>query len=251
VEVRDKILAGVKNHSELFPLGWYDPPQGGVGILFDEKPFKRLQFDSLRKSEYWPNETSKFEKETVGMIYLSPIDRKTNMIGDIGFIVYRGEDAEIKKHIKTCYDIILGIAEHAEIGMSFSELCTFAKKSYKDKLKASKWITLFLHPLNDDDVNIGHTVPGSFETNFNFGNTFEEIRETIRTKRIFINSGEKFKIPETCAFTIEARLADAKKEYLPNVFFHLIVCFNKGNKIILDNFKEIFNTVGMEYMNSK
>ena len=252
IEVRKKILSEVKNHDELFPLGWYDPPAGGVGVLFDDqKPFKRLQFDSLRKSEYWPNETSKFKKETVGMIYFSPVDCKTNMIGDIGFSVYKGENAEIKKHIKICYSAILNVAEHAEVGMSFSELCIFAKQLFQNKFKITKWITLFLHPLSEDGVNLGHTVPGTFETNFDFGKSFGEVRETIRTKRIFINSGEKFKIPETCAMTIEVRLADAEKEYLPNVYFHFIVCFDKGKKIILENFSEIFKVVGMNYMQEK
>jgi hypothetical protein len=83
-----------------------------------------------------------------------------------------------------------------------------------------------------------------------FGNSFNEVRETIKNNRIYINNVENFKISETCAFTVEARLCDVNEPSLPNAFFHFIVCFNKGEKIILDDYKQIFNTVGMHYMNS-
>ena len=251
IEIKERILSEIKNHNEIFPTGWYDPPPSGVCVLLTQKPFKRLQFDTLRKPEYWPNETSRFEKETVGIVYFSPVDRETNMIGDLGFTIYNGENKEIKKHIKDCYDTILSIAKHAEIGVKFSELCSFTEKLFHNKLKIIKWITLYSDPSRTNDINLGHTVPGSFEKNFYFGNTFKEIKETIRTNRVFINEAGNFIIPETCAFTIEARMIDVKKEYLPGVYFHFIVCFNKGKKTILDNFSDIFKAVGMDYMNSK
>lgn len=251
IEIKEKILFEVKNHSELFPHGWYDPPPSGVCVLLAQKPFKRLQFDTLRKSEYWPNNDSLFKKETVGIIYFSPVDCKTKMIGDIGFTIYNGNDKEIKKHIKDCYNTILLIAKHAEVGVKFSELCSFTEKLFHNKLKIIKWITLYSDPSRTNDINLGHTVPGLFERNFYFGNTFEEIRETIRTSRVFINEAGNFIIPETCAFTVEVRMIDIKKEYLPSVYFHFIVCFDKGKKTILENFSQIFDAVGMNYMNSK
>jgi len=251
IEIAQKILIEVGKHKEIFPEGWYNPPPSGVAVLLDEKPFKRLQFKTIRDSEYWPKNISYFEKKSVGIIYFSSVDQSTNMIGDIGFTLYKGEDDEIKRHIEVCYKAILSVAKHAEVGMSFSELCEFGKELFKDKFKITKWISLSSGILEKGSMNLGHTIPGVFEADFNFGNNFEEIRETIRTKRIFINSNEEFKIPETCAFTLEARLADEKKEYLPNTFFHFIVCFDEGKKIILENFDEIFRTVGMDYMNIK
>ncbi len=248
IEIKEKILSEIRNHSELFPTGWYDPPPSGVCVLLAQKPFKRLQFDTLRKSEYWPNNNSLFKKETVGIIYFSPVDRKTKMIGDIGFTIYNGNNEEIKKHIKDCYNTI---AKHAEVGVKFSELCAFTEKLFHNKLKIIKWITLYSDPSRTNDINLGHTVPGSFEKNFYFENTFKEIKETIRTNRVFINETGNFIIPETCAFTIEARMIDIKKEYFPGVYFHFIVCFDKGKKTILENFSKIFSTVGMDYMNSK
>ncbi|MEI7425281.1 MAG: hypothetical protein WCK10_04160, partial [Candidatus Staskawiczbacteria bacterium] len=46
-EIAQKILSEVKNHKEIFQEGWYSPPPFGVAVLLDEKPFKRLEYDSL------------------------------------------------------------------------------------------------------------------------------------------------------------------------------------------------------------
>lgn len=247
VEIREKLLSEIKNCNEIFPEGWYSPPPSGVAILLDEKPFKRLGYDSLRKSDFWPQEDLHLEKESVGMIFFSPVDRKTNMIGDIGFTFYKGNNEEIKKHIKKSYEAILEIAKKAQVGMTFSELCSFADNLLKDRFKITRWITKYSDPRG---INLGHTIPGSYEK-INFGKSFEETKNTITKGRMYIKEIENFKIPETCAFTIESRLEDINKPYLPSVYFHFIVCFDNGKKIILENFNQIFNTVGMNYMNLK
>lgn len=249
IQIRGKIQAEFGNHNEFFPLGWYDPPPGGVCVLMAQSPFKRLQFKTLRKPEAWPNETSKFEQETVGIVYISPVDRQTGMLGDIGFTIYRGKNAEIQEHIKKCYKTILSIAEKAEVGMKFSDLYKLAGNLFKENLKIIEWMTTTNDPTLG--MNLGHTIPGSFGGNLPMGNSFEEIKNTITKKRIYINAAEDFIILETCAFTIEARLVDVEKEYPPNAFFHFMVCFNKGKKTILENFEEIFKAVGMDYMNTK
>src|SRR3989338_2922440 len=83
IEIHKLILSKMSEHSDIFPTGWYDPPPEGISILFDETPFKRLQYNSLRNPEYWSKEERKFTKETVGSIYFSPVDKKTGMMGDI------------------------------------------------------------------------------------------------------------------------------------------------------------------------
>lgn len=246
VEIAQKILSEVKKHGEIFPEGWYNPPAGGAGILFDHEPFKRLEYDSLRKPEYWPKEDSHFEKDTAGLVYFSPIDQKTGMIGDIGFTLYVGDDKEIREHIKNSYNAILEIAKHAEVGMKFPELCAYANNSFQGKFEMTKWATVNYN--KDHTTNLGHTIPGSFENNFSFGNTFEEIKESIKTKRVAFAETENFEIPKTCAFTVETRLSALNKPALPTVYFHFIVCFDEGKKTILENFKEIFKAVGMNYM---
>ncbi len=247
VELRDRVISQTEKHSELFPKGWYDPPFSGIETLFGQEPFERLKFDTLRKPIHWPNENYKFEKETVAIIYLSPVDIKTKMIGDFGFTIYNGEKEEIKNHIKKCYQTILKMAEHAEVGMKFCDLYHFAVSSFESDYKIIGEMVTSSDP--NLGINLGHTLPGSFEDNFVFGETFEEVRDTIRTKRIYINEVENFIIPETCAFTVEARLEDVEKPELPKIYFHFIVCFDKGQKTILKNFENIFKIAKMDYMN--
>lgn len=245
-QLRDRILSHTSKYNNLFPKGWYDPPAGGVGILFDQAPFQRLQFNSLRDPLSWPSESSKFDKETVGIVYLSPVDRPTHMIGDIGFTIYNGENEEIKNHIRKCHDLTLSVAEHAQVGMKFSDLYAFAMKQFVDEVKIIGWMTTTSDPLKG--VNLGHTLPGSYGDDFSHSESFDEVRKEITSKRMYINVAEDFIIPETCAFTVETRLADEGKPYLPNVFFHFIVTFSEGEKQILKNFEEIFKIAKMDYI---
>ena len=246
VEFAEKVLAEANNYAQVFPEGYYSPPPGGVGIIFDQKPFDRLKYDSLRDQKYWPNK-SKFQKETVGMIYSSFVDRGTGMLGDVGCTIYRGKDEETKKHIKKSYEMLLSIAQHTKVGMSFREICSFAADAIKDKFEITVWVTRSSDPTG---MNLGHTVPGSYD-NLDLGKSFEEIKNTITKKRIFIKESMDFKIPETCAFTIESRFEGIGKESLPSTFFHFIVTFDNGKKNILTNFKKIFEVLGMDYMYAK
>ncbi len=248
LEIKEKLVSEIKKHNEIFTEGWYNPPPSGIAVLLDQKPFDRLKYESLRKPEFWPKKNLRLEKETVGLIFFSPIDRSTKMIADIGFTIYRGNNEKIKNHLKNTYAVILKIAEHTKVGMEFSEICSFALGLYKNKFKITKWVAISSDP--NAAINLGHTVPGSFEKNFTFGENFEEIKETIRTKRVPIIETEHFKIPETCAFTIESRLEGLHNPNMPSAYFHFIVCFDKGQKTILQNYSQIFSTVGMGYMNS-
>lgn len=249
IDIKTKIFTETQAHNQIFIQGWYDPPPDGTVALLAQKPFTRLLYESNRKPDYWPQETFFLDTETVGNVYISPVNKQTNMFGDIGFTFYRGTDEKIRSHLKHCYFTILEITKYTQVGMKFSEICDFALNIYKNKLKPTHWLTVSSDP--NHTLNLGHTVPGSFEPNFDFGNNFEQIKEAIRTKRIYINDNEDFVIPKTCAFTIESRVEDYKDTSLPSVFFHFIVCFDQGKKIILENFKEIFKTVGMDYMNLK
>src|SRR3989344_3761726 len=246
LEIHDLVLSKMASRDDIFPKGWYDPPPGGVSVIFDEAPFKRLQYDSLRNPEYWSNKTNVFTKEAVGSVYFSTVDKKTRMMGDIGFTMYSGNNGEIRQHLKNVYEVIFTIAKHAAVGMKFSELCSFARKLFENKFKPTRWVTISSDP--NQSMNLGHSVTGSFESNFNFGDTFEEVKEALRTKRVALIDTENFEIPETCAFIVESRLEDFNKPHLPSAYFQFIVCFDKGKKTIMDNFNKIFSTVGMEYM---
>src|SRR3989344_9075286 len=246
IEIHKLILSGMSVRENIFPSGWYAPPPSGTSVLFDEKPFERLRYDSLRNPVYWPNETSTFNKETVGSIYFSPVDKKTGMMGDIGFTIYKGENEEIKHHLKNVYASVFKIAKHLDVGMKVSDLCSFAENLFRNKFTKTKWTTISSDP--NQSINLGHSITGSYESNFAPGNTFEEIKETLRTKRINLINTENYKIPATCAFIVEARLEDSNKPYLPSAYFQFIVCFDNGKKTIIESFNKIFKTVGMDYM---
>jgi hypothetical protein len=244
VELRDRILAGVVGHPELYPSGWYDPPAGGVSVLFGDAPFERLQFNSLRNPVFFPNQSHVFGPETVGIIYLSPVDRASGMIGDTSFTIYNGSDEKVQNHIRTVFETVIGLAEHAEVGMKFSELYAFAMDLFQKNNKAIGWMTTTHDPLK---INLGHTVPGSYGGTV--ANAFEERKEEIRSQRLYINQVEEFVIPETCAFTVEARLIDTTDVSMPNAICHVITTFSEGERKILTNFDPIFKSIGMlEYM---
>ena len=248
-KVKDKIRSEIKANIEILVDGWYNPPAHGIAVLFADTPFERLKYDSLRNPVYWSSQNFTFDKETVALIFFSPVHRKTKMIGDIGFTLYKGDNEKIRDHIRKSYNVILEIAKYAKVGMKFSELCTFASKLFYGKFKPTKWVTISSDP--SQSINLGHTVPGSLGKNITFGNSFEEIKENIRTGRVHIINTENFEIPATCAFTVESRLEDLNNPDMPSVYFHFIVCFDEGKKTILENFNKIFNVVGMDYMNSK
>ncbi len=248
-EVRDRILAGIAGHKEFYPRGWYDPPAGGIALLFGDKPYDRLKFDSLRNPEFFPSAASRFsKKKTVGIVYASPVDRATGMIGDFSCTVYGGSNRRLQEHIRSTYEVIHAVAARAEVGMSFSALYSSAMRIFENQSRAIRWMTTNHDPLK---VNLGHTVPGSFEKDFPRGDSFEAVGKALHSKRIYVNAVEEFRIPETCAFVVEARLVDTSEPELPNVCVQYIVTFAEGEKRILANFDPIFKVMGMDYIKSK
>lgn len=242
---RDEILAGLGQRPGLFPKGWYDPPPGGVAVLSAEAPYERLQFETLRSEKYWPSEKVTIGTESVTMVYISPVDRRTGMLGDIGLTLYAGEDNMVREHIRSCRDLLVEAAEAIKVGMKFSDVWRASGELFEKKgQKMIGWMTTYHDPLK---INLGHTVPGSYGDGSVLGDTFESTREAIRSRRIYFNEQESFVIPETCAVTLEVRLTDKEKK-LPNTFFHVIVIFSKGERRVLTNFDDIFRASGMDYM---
>ena len=167
------------------------------------------------------------------------------MLGDLGVSLYKGPDTKIREHVRKCYEIVYGVAEHSKVGMKFSELFDFAINFFEKEMTMVGWMTTTNDPLKG--TNLGHTVPGSLIGEDMKKTSFDEIKDFITTKRVYINRSEQFIIPETCAFTVESRLVD-KQKTMPNIFFHFIVTFLEGRKEILTNFDEIFRAAGMEYV---
>lgn len=244
-EVRDAIRDRAALQSEWYPDGWYDPPEGGVAVLFGDGPqYERLQFDSLRSPQFFASNDVRSGSETVGLVYVSPVDRATGMIGDIGFSFYRGEDVHIQQHLKACHDVLLASAHMIEVGMPFRDIYHTTMDQFAKSEKKIGWMTTDHDPLK---INLGHTVPASLGECVLPQGSFEEVREAIRSSRLYINAEETFRVPATGAFTLEARLTDMS-ETLPNAFFHFIVTFSDGKRDIRSDFGDIFTSLEMHYM---
>ncbi|OGG73353.1 hypothetical protein A3A38_01530 [Candidatus Kaiserbacteria bacterium RIFCSPLOWO2_01_FULL_53_17] len=242
-EIRDCVLEEMARHGELFPRGWYDPPPGGVSILIGKE---RMAFDSLRKPKYWPRSDIRYSADTPTMIYVSPVDRATQMLGDFGLTIYQGSDTAIQNHIKQGLSAVLDIAECARIGMSFADLYAAGREALAQRGFEHARISTITS--NAGDSNFGHTVPWSDGEAPPGELLIDQLREKIRVARRFINLDEHYVISPTCAFMVESRLFDREKPTLPNILFHVIVTFSEGRKRVLTNFEEIFKQVGMEYM---
>ncbi|MCL5666577.1 MAG: M24 family metallopeptidase [Patescibacteria group bacterium] len=254
-QFRDHVLKQLSVGNQIYGHGWYEPPPFGVSALFaPEQNPKRLLYDNLRKEEFWPQEQSKFGNNCVGLLYASPVDKRTGIIGDFGLTVYNGDSDKIKQYIKKCLEIVEQAVEYAQVGMEFREVNNFAQKLLKENSLNNNRTT----PITGKfPKTIGHTIPWSYE-NFTAeeaaavaSQNFEKVKEIIRVKRINLDEGETFKIPPTIAFTTEIRAEDNKDPGLPNVFFHLIVAFKDGKKEIFGGFNQVFEAVGMDFIKSK
>jgi hypothetical protein len=240
------------NHAKTFDSGWYSPPPNGIGVLLGcLDNLTRLDFDSLRKLENWPKNDYFFERETVGLIYMSPIDRTSGMIGDFGLTLYRGKNQAVRRQLKLAYKITSLMAEHATVGMKLRDLFEFGQKTLTDNGAISGRMFLINDP---SDINFGHTVPWSYEMptgeeqqTIDSGD-FNQIKELISSKRVYINRDENFRIPKTCAFTIEPRVVTIDESGQPRLaYFHIMVAFKNGQKIV-SGFDSIFAKLDMNYI---
>lgn len=242
-ELSETLNTELLNDKNLLESGWYNPPPMGISVLAEtEDNMHRLRFDSLRKEEFWPGDTL-IQKDSLIFLYCSSVDKRTALFGDIGVTVYAGDNAKIQNHLKKALSVLHQIADGIEVGMEFREICEGVQKIFKDSNVNNDRAVLLT--TGRDEFNLGHTVPFSYEKPtdeeqavIDTGN-FEGIRDLISHKRVYVGPEERFKIPETCAFTIEARLEDNDDPSMPNNFFHLIVTFDEGQKKIHDNYEPI------------
>jgi hypothetical protein len=243
------LKAQFKNNNNLHSKGWYEPPPDGISALFSSSDnFNRLQYDTLRKQQFWPQANYKFDKNGAGMLYASPIDKASGIIGDWGITIYRGEDASVQSHIAACLHVLELASDYAQVGMELRELHDYTQHVFKEnKLNNARTIAW----TDTTGTNLGHTIPWTYEAPTTAEleiikhGPFEKLKGLISNKRIHINSSEHFKIQETMALTLEARLDHNTNSLLPNTYFHLIISFQNGVKQVSSGFNDVFKAVGM------
>lgn len=255
--VAQRIGSGIAALSDVLPAGWYDPPPGGVAVLFagPQNNFGRTRFSSLRSEDNWPSAHSRRAAESVGIVHVSPVTKK-GIIGDWGATMYTGSDEKIRQHVATCLATVEDLAEFAEVGMEFGEISRQADAVLKER-RLTTDRTLLTNARDVTGTNCGHTIPftdrqpPSEELAILRSGSSQAIAELISTHRIFINANETRKITDDMAFTAELRLESLEDPTLPNIYFHLIVGMHSGKKTILGGFNPFFETVGMDYLQSR
>jgi len=243
-------LNASSKNARVWDSGWYDPPPGGAAALFASPPaYERLEFDTLRKEMYWPQKDRILGENDCGLLYFSPIDKATGIIGDFGITVYRGASPEVLKHFEKCLNTLERVASEAEIGMAFRDVHERAQQLFKaNGLTNARTVTW-----NDKSgTNLGHTIPWTFdvpeenEAKIIKAGDINQLKDLISSKRLYLNSQETFIIPETIAFSLEARLESLENPALPNVFFHFVIAFDRRKKKVLANYNQVFDAAGMK-----
>lgn len=244
----DLSLAYLRRNKDLFEDGWYAPPPHGIITVFGKKDdnFKKVSQPSFRPESEWPQDSRYYDDEDIVLFYASPIDRITGLIGDFGLNLYSGSNKEIREHFENVLRATLHIASQAKIGMSFSELYQLAIEygktcGFYNNIESSADIT---------GTNIGHTIPLSFPDDQTHAaiaqaKDYEEIKEAIRSYRVFVNAACDQRIQSDMAFTIEPRFST---DTMPNTLFHLTMIFENGEKRICHGFEPIMQQASMDYL---
>ncbi len=248
-DVKENIKKNLFSNSSLLAEGWYSPPPYGVGVLCAERQKnERLKYSSLRNPEYWAQKDIFFGDDSLALLYASPVDRLTGIIGDTTLTVYNGKDVALQEHLKNGLTAIEEIVEGVRVGQSFKEIFNDAETIIKSH---GLYFTRVIASTGAQMANIGHTIPWSYE-DMNAGEKeifakgpAEKVNDMISKKRKFVNAEETFVVPETCAFTIESKM-QSDDLTLPSVYFHIIVVFQNGQKKVCSNFNPIFRRFGMD-----
>lgn len=257
LDIATKVHNILASDNTLLSPGWYTPPPNGIGMLFGSPKdnYKRLFFRTLRDQEFWPSSKYCLDKETVGIIYVSPVTSK-GVLADWGCTFYSGDNVKVQNHLVNCLDTVEKLAEYAQVGKKFSDISIFAEDLFKKQRIASNFIIVTTKK-DTKGINCGHDAPFSHQepTNSEFkilnSKDVNKINNLISQKRLFIGSDEDYIIPKTIAFTAELRMQSMDDPLSPNVFFHLIVSFDNGIKKISANYNSFFKAMGMDYIQSK
>jgi len=251
--LRDVWLVEMRKSSIIFPDGWYFPPPNGIGVLFGtEEDYGRMNYQSLRPEEIWPKKDTFLDREKgIIYVYASPVDKATGMIGDWGMTIYFGNNPDIIEHLKQCLYLNHQVLDYAKVDMSFADLTTYAVNLFTQQGLSNQITSI----TDTAGVNIGHTVPASYEQwtpneyEIFESNDWEKTVKMISKKRKFLNTSEPLLIHNGMAFTIEQRLTRPDRPLIPMSSFHTIAVFHPGGrKELLTNFDDIFKLTGMSYM---
>lgn len=248
LDLKNRWLQHLQNHPHFHDEGWYNPPPDGIICSFGKNAdnYAALRRPSFRAPSSWPTETQ-YDAEDISLVYASPIDRSSNLIGDWGLSLYSGSKTDIKEYFENTLLATLHVAESARSGMAFRELYAIALE------------TGTRHGLSNTNVqsisdmagtNIGHTIPLSYidtpcRKEIKNARSNNERRDAISAARIFINAQEEQIIEDNMALVIEPRYSTYK---YPDTLFHMTLVFINGEKEICHEYSPALQATGMDYL---
>lgn len=255
LEFKDKWLEKLRQNPDIFPGGWYDPPESGVAVLFGSKNnLQRVNMGSLRNQKFWPQNNIFLDKnDGIAYFFASPVDKKTGIIGDFGLNIYFGSRTEIKDYLKTCFEIDKQISDFIKVGTRFGEIAGFTQSILEQKGMVNNVISL----TDPQGANIGHTIPGIIkdfrpdekELLDNAISNWDDFKNLISQKRIFVNTKESFEVVAGMVITIEPRPTVLENPEIPMCSFHTTTIIDeKGKSEFFTGFDEIFKLSGMDYL---
>lgn len=237
---------GLLDSPDIYEEGWYVPPPAGIISNFakEQDNFDRARQPSFRPEFMWPREDIFYEESDIVLLYASPVQRNTGLIGDFGMSLYRGGNKEIHDHLDHVMRVTTHIARQARSGMMFQELYALAM----EVIAAQGFHNSIASSTDAAGTNIGHTIPLSYGSDpthaaVQKAGSFDDIREALRTGRKFISAREEQRIEDTMAFTVEPRLSTDK---VPDCWFHLTVIFDRGEPRIVHGFEPVFQVFGLQ-----
>lgn len=230
-------LKQLQNDKNLYHDGWYSPPPHGIICKFGQSSdnYESLRQPSFRDAKSWPRDDVFYSSEDIALLYASPVDKETRLIGDFGLSVYSGSSKGIQDYIENVLTTTIYIANHAQSGMTFHELYAYAVDHGKNKGLFDSNVISTTDPAG---MNIGHTIPLGIA-----GKGYEETKEAIRKSRVFINAQETLSIGNNMAFTFEPRFSAPG---FPDILFHMTILFRNGERYICHDYEPIFRLKNME-----
>lgn len=146
----------VQQDNDIIENGWYCPPPMGIAVLSGStKHPSRINYDSLRNPEFWPQDREINWSEDLFYVYYSPLSIKSNRPGDISVTLYFGKDARIREHFKKTHAVTLEILKGIEGCNSSANLFEL----YLNLLNEHSLLGCGLSSTDPALTNIGHTLP--------------------------------------------------------------------------------------------
>ncbi|HEX3732312.1 MAG TPA: M24 family metallopeptidase [Mycobacteriales bacterium] len=248
VELRDAWHARLAADPTTCAEGWYMPPPHGIVLALDTSPrFERLQTPTFRPESTWPSTQRHLADGSLLSVYCSRVHRATGAIGDIGCSLYRGTDPALRNHLHNIWRATSRIAEEVRLGIAFRQLYGRAMEI----LREHNLVNDIYSTHDGSQTNIGHTVPWSYETirrNERLvlaGGSPQQVADLVSGRRRFISPTETLEITQDMVLTIEPR---PRRPGLPPAWFHLVVGFERGRRIIVTEFEPLFETYDMQYL---